>query len=428
MGILDQSKKSNDPVIVEYNGTPEDLGSPGSVSYGSTSVAGVAANVDILRRQYIDSAAALFASLELRQMGFFLDTGTGKAILIWKDASGVRHDYTEVEAIWEIVGGILKPITSNPTELPDDLTITGIATVTQDPVLGVDLVRLSYLQANYYDKTTSDGKYALIGALDDYVATLGVGFLANADTVGTKAFQGDNLALNMPESYCTILNIHGGSDSRQFQIASHYGNFDRFYFRHKHDSFDTWRPWKQIALTEDLDTKVDKDITTQQTMASGLVIGDDSEVDGELLVREDLDVLGALDVLGGISTNGNIFADGLTNTFTGDAWVKGKLDTDGIVHAGLSHGTATPLRSYGNGSNSSLIGIYNNSDVQMGYIGFAGTNDFRIQNLISGGKIVLNGDSRLNGKIYTPQMVNRPGGVNAVGDIELGDDGILYLK
>jgi len=251
---LDLTKKTGDPVVTEYNGSPQDAGSPGTYSYTGVSVEGISQDVDILRRQRDDDESGLFAGLENRQMGFNLNTGTGKAVLIWKDENGVRHDYAEVDAIWEIVGGILKPIASSPTALPDGLTITGIATVTQDPTTGIDLVRLSYLQSNYYDKTTSDGKYALTG---------------------------------------------------------------------------------------ELDSKVDKDILTQQTMDGGLIMGNDSEVDGELLVYEKLDVLGKLVVLGTVDFTENLVATGDVNTFTGEMDLRGQKVTLSDGHTLIGTGTTS---------------------------------------------------------------------------------------
>jgi len=399
---LDLTKKTGDPVVTEYNGSPQDAGSPGTYSYTGVSVEGISQDVDILRRQRDDDESGLFAGLENRQMGFSKNTTTGEVILIWKDEEGVRHDFAESDPIWEIIGSVLKPIESNPMELPDDLTITGIATVTQDPVSGIDLVRLSYLQANYYDKTTSDGKYALIGALGDYVTVVGKGFISDADVDGTRAFQGGTSTANLPENFCTVLNIQGGSNDKQFQIASYYGNADKFYFRHKNDGTNTWRPWKQISLTEDLANYYDKATSDGRfaPIVHGHVISDitglQSALDGKAptihthSISQVTNLQSELDDKADSSDLSNYVHKTTAST---QSIVSG-INMNNRLYVGYDMAsTVNALRIYSSGAKENYMSFYNNSNINTAYIGFPSTihTDFYLKNLTASDKIVLDG-------------------------------------
>jgi len=102
MSILDISKKPSDPVVVAYNGSPDDLGTPATVNYGASPTGAYTANVDILRRQYNNDDSGLFTSLLPRHLGFDEDSG-GVVTLIFKDDDGDRHDFTTGTGLWKMM-------------------------------------------------------------------------------------------------------------------------------------------------------------------------------------------------------------------------------------------------------------------------------------------------------------------------------------
>lgn len=369
MTILDLSKKTGDPIVVEYNGSPQTPGTPGTVSY-SPGVAATVENVDIQRRQFDNDPTGLFNGLLLRQFGMSLNTVSGLVTLVFKDQAGVRHDWVEGSAsVWEESGGdiVLKnqsfPVVLDQPLLPNGLMfkiVQGDGTIRNDQLYGVENeparndYELTFFNKTGRNLTSNSSIYTDVnGALhiDADIFQNGGAFETHAEQIYTKKDQ-----IIMREGAVSGLAPTEYAGLR----AVKYDGVNDGLLVWGADGYARVGDVGSLVILTGRDT--DGNLTDQRLLYwdSSAKILKDSGIDFNDVITDTSDFISKTDV-----NPQSIVSD---------------LNVGGIVEVGSDHTNAEPSRLYGTTDNDCFQSFNDNLNVRLGWVGYSGSPNLRLFN------------------------------------------------